>query len=69
MIRSTILAARHRLGFELLSGSFPRFAPRCGRPSRGLRAGRPSRLFAWGPLADYTLLGRHYIRFAFWLLR
>lgn len=69
MIRSRLTSARRRVGLELLCRSFVRFAPRCGRPSRGLRAGRSFRLFAWGPLADYTLLGGLYVRFAFWLCR
>ncbi len=69
MIRSKLLAARRDFGMFLLGGSFPRFAPRCGCPSRGLRVGRPCRLFSWGPLAEYKLLGGVLISFAFRLLR
>ena len=44
MIRSRLLSARRVVGLYILCSRIWVVAPRCGRPSVGLRAGRPFRL-------------------------
>lgn len=69
MIRSRLLSARRVVGLYILCSRIWVVAPRCGRPSVGLRAGRPFRLGYWGVYSDLGPLGRALVRLGFWLSR
>ena len=65
---SRLSSARVGLALWILTRAFPVLSPRCGRPSRGLRAGRRARLVAWVPASGVPLVGVPACRLAFRLL-
>jgi hypothetical protein len=54
-----------RVGYWALCAGFPVLAVRCGRRSRGLRAGRRFRVLRWVALAKWPLVGGRLCDLAF----